>query len=364
MWTSTSGGEGKAEAVHTMLFFFFLWSTIIAHLYFRDSWLSGKGKWPWGHFYWFLPFLFLENLETIQRERTPHLTEKGTTGTKQTWIHSLFYLQSQGFETTHVLSVWWFNPSSSRQNNIYCCTKYDSTTFQLLLSVIRHKINVRDAACIRMFPKTRISTGRLLSALCLFSVNAVLPLEAPPVPGWLVLSCQILVGGFRSRRAGSCGCEIVRRALLSQVRVAAGVLLDGGHPQPPCAVRGGAAARTGGRGTAAGCGSGPDLAQLLRLRGLGGGRGPAGGGGGRLRRLDDAHGRWLEVVQHFLTLKSKERHMRLKHIKADRLWLRWDPFPFYSILHKLHQIFLFSKLNIYQVLSKPYSCFRYILRAI
>lgn len=119
------------------------------------------------------------------------------------------------------------------------------------------------------------------SALCLFAVNAVLPLEAPPVPGWRILFCQILVRGFRSRRAGSCGCEIV----LSQVRVAAGVLLDGGHPQAPCAVRGEAAVQAGGQGAAAGCGRGPDLAQLLRQ---GGGRGPAGEEGGR---LDDAHGR-------------------------------------------------------------------------
>lgn len=144
-----------------------------------------------------------------------------------------------------------------------------------------------------MFPKTNISTGCLLSALGLFSVNAVLPLEAPPVLGLLVLIGQILVGGFRSRRAGSCGCEIVRQPLLSQVRVAAGVLLDGGHPQPPCAVRGGDVARAGGLGTAAagaGHGRGPEQAHLLRLRGQGGGHGPAGEGGGRLRRLDDAHG--------------------------------------------------------------------------
>lgn len=147
--------------------------------------------------------------------------------------------------------------------------------------------------CLFMFPKIRISSGHLLSALCLFSVNAFLPLEAPSLPGWLVLFCQILVGGFRSRRVGSCGCEIVRQALLSLVRVAAGVLLDGGHPQSPCAVRGGAAAQAGGLGTAAAagcCGTGPDLAQLLRMWGQGGGRGPAAGGGGRLMRLDDAHG--------------------------------------------------------------------------
>lgn len=115
------------------------------------------------------------------------------------------------------------------------------------------------------------------------------------------------------------------------MRVAAGVLLDCGHPRPPCAVRGGAAAQAKGRGTAAGHGNGPDLAQLLRLRGLGGERGPAGGGGVRLRRLDDAHGRRLEVVQHFLTLKSKE-HVRPKHIKA--VSDRWDPFPLYSIVLK------------------------------
>lgn len=159
--------------------------------------------------------------------------------------------------------------------------------------MIYDKKNVYDVAYMCMFPKTSISSGRLLSALCLFSVNAFLPLEAPPLPGWLVLFCQILVGGFRSRRAGSCGCEIVRQALLSLVRVAAGVLLDGGHPQPPCAVRGGAAAQAEGQGTgaaAAGCGRGADLAQLLRMWGQGGGRGPAAGGGGRLRRLDDAHG--------------------------------------------------------------------------
>lgn len=149
-----------------------------------------------------------------------------------------------------------------------------------------------------MFPKTRISTGRLLSALCLFRVNALLSLEAPSVPGWMALFCQILVGGFHSRRAGSCGCEIVRQALLSQVRVAAGVLLDGGHPQAPCAVRGEAAARAGVLGTAVvavaavGRGSCPDLAGLLKLLLLweGGGRGPGAGEEGRLRRLDDAHG--------------------------------------------------------------------------
>lgn len=176
-----------------------------------------------------------------------------------------------------------------------------------------------------MFPKTYICTGRWLSALRLFCVNALLPLEAPPLLGWLVLFCQILVGGFHTRRAGSCGCEIVRQALLSQVRVDAGVLLDGGHPQPPCAVRGKAAARTGGLGTAAGgaagCGGGPDLALLLlRLMGQGGGRGPAGGEGGRLMRLDDAHGCWLEVAQHFLTLKSKEQKVRQRNYKADSDW--------------------------------------------
>lgn len=128
----------------------------------------------------------------------------------------------------------------------------------------------------------------LYSALSLFSINAVLPLEAPPLPGRQALFCQILVGGFRSRRAGSCGCEIVRQALLSQVRVAAGVLLDGGHPQPPCAVRGGDVTRAGDLGTAAaGHGRGPGLALLMRPQGQGGGRGPAGGGAGRLRRFDD-----------------------------------------------------------------------------
>lgn len=143
------------------------------------------------------------------------------------------------------------------------------------------------SGCIYVFgafkPK---NTGDLLSALCLFCVNALLPLEAPPVPGWQVLLCQILVGGSRSRRGGSCGCEIVRQALLSRVRVAAGVLLDGCHPRPPCAVRGGVVARVGGLGT--GAGRGRDLALLLRLLVQGGVRGPAGGGGGR---LDDAHGR-------------------------------------------------------------------------
>ena len=143
--------------------------------------------------------------------------------------------------------------------------------------------------CIGAF-KPKKNTGDLLSTLCFFCVNALLPLEAPPVPGWQVLLGQILVGGSRSRRGGSCGCEIVRRALLSRVRVAAGVLLDGCHPRPPCAVRGGDVARVGGLGTGAGRGRGRDrdLALLRRLLVQGGVRGPAGGGGGR---LDDAHGR-------------------------------------------------------------------------
>lgn len=147
----------------------------------------------------------------------------------------------------------------------------------------------------------------LRSTLCLFSVNALLPLEPPPVPCCWVLFCQILVRGFRSRRAGSCGCEIVRRALLSQVSVADGVLLDGCHPQCSCAVRGGGGAQTGVQGTdaAAGRGSGPDLDQLLRMRGQEGGRGPAAGGGGGRWKLDDAH--WVEVAQHFLTLKAENK---------------------------------------------------------
>jgi len=142
-----------------------------------------------------------------------------------------------------------------------------------------------------------------LSALRLFGVNAFLPLQAPPVLGQRVLLGQILVGGLRNRRGGSCGCEIVRQAFLSQVRVAAVVLLDGGHPRPPCAVRGEAEARVGGRGTGAGRGGGPEMALL---QGQGGGRDPAGGGGGGRRgKLDDAHGRRLDVVQHFLTLGSE-----------------------------------------------------------
>lgn len=166
-----------------------------------------------------------------------------------------------------------------------------------------------------MFPKSCIGTGGSLSALSLFSVNALLPLEAPPVLGRPCLICQILVGGFRSRRAGSCGWEIVWQALLAQVRVAA-VLPDCGHPQPPCAVRGGAGARAVGRDTAAAArGSGSDQAVLLSLLWQGGGRGPAGGGVVMLRRLDDAHGRRLQVAQHFLTLKGIRQHERLKLIK-------------------------------------------------
>lgn len=165
----------------------------------------------------------------------------------------------------------------------------------LLLSIFsKHYLSdwplKRCVASICMFPKPHTCAGCVFLALCLFSVNALLPLEAPPVPGWPLFG-QILVGGFRSRRAGSCGCEIVRQALLSQVRVAAGVLLDGGHPRSPCAVRGGAAARAWGRDTAAGYGGGPAPALLLRLVGQRGGRGPAAVGEGRLRRLDDAHGR-------------------------------------------------------------------------
>lgn len=88
------------------------------------------------------------------------------------------------------------------------------------------------------------------------------------------------------------------------MRVAAGVLLDGGHTQAPCAVRGGAAGLGEGRGTAAGRGVGSELALL---RGQGAERCPAGAGEVRLRMLDDAHGRRLEVAQHFLTLKSREK---------------------------------------------------------
>lgn len=91
------------------------------------------------------------------------------------------------------------------------------------------------------------------------------------------------------------------------MRVAAGVLLDGGHTQAPCAVRGGAAVLAEGRGAAAaGRGVGPGLALL---RGQGGERCPAGAGNLRLRRLDDAHGRRLEVAQHFLTLKGREKSL-------------------------------------------------------
>lgn len=211
-----------------------------------------------------------------------------------------------------VLADWIISTSNAGWNVF----KHEAFTVRHLLWFAIRRMYV-------MFPKTHICTGRLLSALCLFRVNALLPLEAPPLLGWLVLFCQILVGGFHTRRAGSCGCEIVRQALLSRVRVDADVLLDGGHPQPPCAVRGKAAARTGGLGTAAGaagCGGWPDLALLLRLMGQGGGRGPAGGEGGRLMRLDDAHGCWLEVAQHFLTLKSKEQKVRQRNYKAESDW--------------------------------------------
>lgn len=148
-----------------------------------------------------------------------------------------------------------------------------------------------------------------LLALGLFSVDTLLPLQAPPVPGWSLPVGQILVGGLHSRRAGSCGCEIVWQALLAEVTVAAGVLLDGGHTQAPGAVRGGAAALAEGQGTADGRGVGSelDLLLLLLLRGQGEGRCPAGAGKGRRRRLDDAHGRRLEVAQHFVTLKSREK---------------------------------------------------------
>lgn len=141
-----------------------------------------------------------------------------------------------------------------------------------------------------MFPKTvletRASVGQL-SALRFFSVNALLPLEAPSVPGRWVRLGQILEGGLHNRRGDSCGCGIVERGLLARVRVAAGVLLDCGHPQPPGAVRGGDVVGTWALAAAAAAHARhPGLGQL----GQGGGRGPACGGGG-MRRLDDAHGR-------------------------------------------------------------------------
>lgn len=77
-----------------------------------------------------------------------------------------------------------------------------STLFRLISNKIK-------LLCVGMFPKSCIGTDGSLSALSLFSVNAFLPLEAPPVLDLPCLICQILEGGFRSRRAGSCGWEIV-----------------------------------------------------------------------------------------------------------------------------------------------------------
>lgn len=127
-----------------------------------------------------------------------------------------------------------------------------------------------------------------VSALSFFSVDAVLPLQPPPLPGQRTPLGQILVGGFRSRRAGCGGCEIVQRRLLSCVRVAAGVLLDGGHPQSLGAVRDGDGAHAVGRGIAAGPWRGLGLGRRGGPEGV---RGPAGGGGRSRRRmrLDDAN---------------------------------------------------------------------------
>ena len=156
-----------------------------------------------------------------------------------------------------------------------------------------------------MFPKVHPVCVRVCvcpSAFCLLTVHAGLSLEPPLVPGWCVLLGQVLVGSLGAAGGSGCSCwrcglEVFLQHLLSQMRVDAEVLLDGGqglHFQGPCAGRGRAAAGAWDRGTAAGLRKGPTQGLLMQQ---GGGRDPGGGGeGGRLKWLDDAHGRRLWVV--------------------------------------------------------------------